>query len=143
MNAKLSSTDQVVEARKRAFRMLGAIHRNVSYKSEGVITKLYCAYIRPLLEYCVQAWSPTYEKDCWLLERVQKRATKMVNCIRNLPYEDRLRKLGMFSLRYRRLSGDLIEVFKFIKGQHTGYLRGMFELNRASRGRGHQYKLIM
>ena len=143
INNKLSSSDQVVDSRKRALRMLGAINRNVSYKSEEVITKLYCAYVRPLLEYCVQAWSPTYEKDCWLLERVQKRATKMVTCLRSLPYEDRLRKLGMFSLRYRRLRGDLIEVFKFVKGHSSGYLKGMFEFNGAVRGRGHQYKLIM
>ena len=61
------------------------------HKSEDVVTKLYIAYVRPHLEYCVQAWSPTYDKDCWLLERVQKRATKMVNGINNLPYEERLR----------------------------------------------------
>ena len=75
VNDKLSASDQVVEAREMTLRMLGAINRNVSYKSEGVITKLNCAYVRPLLEYCVQAWSPTYEKDCWLLERVRKKYT--------------------------------------------------------------------
>ena len=114
INSKLSAADQVIEARKRALRMLGAINRNVSYKSPEVIVKLYCAYVRPHLEYCIQAWSPTYDKDCWLLERVQKRATKMVNNLSNLEYEERLRKLDMFSLKYRRLQGDLIEVFKFV-----------------------------
>ena len=69
--------------------MLGAINRNVSYKSEEVITKLY-------LEYCVQAWSPTYAKDCRLLERVQKRTTKMVKGISNLPYEERLENWERF-----------------------------------------------
>ena len=123
--------------------MLGAINRNVSYKSEEVVTKLYCAYIRPHLEYCVQAWSPTYEKDCWLLERVQKRATKMIQGLSCLPYEDRLERLDMFSLRFRRLRGDLIEAFKFTKEQHPGYLKGMFEINRVTRGRGHHYKLVM
>jgi len=143
VNSRLSSSDQVVESRKKALRMLGAINRNVTYKSEEVITKLYCAYVRPHLEYCVQAWSPTYEKDCWLLERVQKRATKMVNCLYSMPYEERLKKLGMFSLRYRRLRGDLIEVFKFVNGQHSGYLKGMFEFSRENRSRGHQHKLVM
>ena len=123
--------------------MLGAINRNVSYKSEEVVTKLYIAYVRPHLEYCVQAWSPTYDKDCWLLERVQKRATKMVNGISNLPYEERLRKLGMFSLSYRRLRGDMIEIFKFVHGQSTGYLSGMFEFNDKARGRGHQFRLVV
>ena len=143
VHSKLSSRDQVLEARKRALRMLGAINRNVSYKSEEVVTKLYCAYVRPHLEYCVQAWSPTYEKDCWLLERVQKRATKMIQGLSCLPYEDRLERLGMFSLRFRRLRGDLIEVFKFTKEQHPGYLKDMFEINRVTRGRGHHYKLVM
>ena len=143
VHSKLSSRDQVLEARKRALRMLGAINRNVSYKREEVVTKLYCAYVRPHFEYCVQAWSPTCEKDCWLLERVQKRATKMIQGLSCLPYEDRLERLGMFSLRFRRLRGDLIEVFKFTKEQHPGYLKDMFEINRVTRGRGHHYKLVM
>ena len=139
----LSSSGQVVEVRNKALRMLGAVNRNVSYKSEEVIAKLYCAYVRPHLEYCVQAWSPTYEKDCWLLERVQKRATKMIKCLSHLGYEDRLKKLDLFSLKYRRLRGDLIEVFKFIKGMHAGYLQDMFEISKVHRGRGHQHKLVM
>jgi len=92
VNSKLSASDQVIQARKRALGMLGAINRNVCYKNEKVITKLYCAYVRPLLEYCVQAWSPTYKKDCWLLERVQKRATKMVNGLDNLEARVQLKK---------------------------------------------------
>ena len=69
INDKLTA-QQVTEARKKALRMLGAIYRNVSYKGEEVIRKLYCAYVKPILEYCVQAWSPTLEIDSWLLERV-------------------------------------------------------------------------
>ena len=142
VNRKLSASEQVNEARKRALKMLGAINRNVSYRSEEVITKLYCAYVRPHLEYCVQAWCPMYEKDCWLLERVQKRATKMIKTISNLDYEKRLQKLDMFSLRYRRLRGDLIEVFKFANGQHIGYLKGMFDFSTETRGRCHKHKLV-
>ena len=143
INNKLSVSDQVIEARKKALRMLGPINRNVSYKSAEIITKLYVAYVRPHLEYCVQAWSPTYEKDCWLLERVQKRATKMINRLNNLQYEDRLKTLNMFSLKYRRLRGDLIEVLKFANGAQMGYLSGMFEFNMENRGRRHQHKLIV
>ena len=143
VNSKLSATEQVKEARKKALRMLGAINRNVVYRNEKVIKKLYCAYVRPHLEYCVQAWCPTYEKDSWLLERVQKRATKMIDGISNLEYEERLHALGMFSLKYRRLRGDLIEVFKFVNGQNIGYLKGMFEFNTETRGRCHQHKLII
>ena len=68
----LSSSGQVVEVTKEALRMLGAINRNASYRGEEVRAKLYCAYVRPHLEYCVQAWSSAYEKDYCLLEGVQK-----------------------------------------------------------------------
>ena len=52
---KLSASDQVLEARRKALRMLGAINKNVSYKSEEVVTKLYNAYVRPHLEHCVRS----------------------------------------------------------------------------------------
>ena len=56
------------------------------------------------------AWSPRYLKDSSLLENVQHRATKLVPELRNLPYEERLRMLGLPSLFYRRARGDMIEV---------------------------------
>ena len=65
----------------------------------------------------------------------------MVNGIGNLAYEERLKKLNMFSLRYRSLRGDLIEVFKFVHGQVQGYLRELFEFNRNDVIRGHQFKI--
>ena len=145
LNSKLGASEQCREARKKALKMLGAINRNVAYKSGMVIKKLYSAYVRPHLEYCIQAWSPTFEKDSWLLERVQKRATKLVSGLRNRPYEERLRKLDMFSLRYRRLRGDLIETFKFVnahqQGNQQSYLSDLFEFNNNRSGRGHQFKL--
>ena len=141
VNSKLGASEQCRGARKRGLGMLASINRNVCYKSPEVVKKLYIAYVRPHLEYCVQAWAPTFEKDCWLLERVQKRATKLVNGLYNLSYEARLKKLDMFSLRHRRLRGDLIEVFKFVKGQDQGYLNGMFEFSTNDYTRGHNLKL--
>jgi ribonucleases P/MRP protein subunit RPP40 len=68
------------------------------------------------LEYAVQAWRPHLHKDIDLIERVQRRATKLVKGMGTKSYEDRLRLLQMTTLETRRLRGDLIEVFKILKG---------------------------
>ena len=65
-------------------------------------------------------------KDADMLEGVQRRATKMIPSLRNLSYEERLKRLGMFSLRRRRLRGDMIEVFKMIQGIHKVNLKEAF-----------------
>ena len=67
INEKLSSSDQVIDARRKAFSMLVAINGNVSYKSAEVIVKLFCACVRPHLENCIQAWSPMHAKDSRLI----------------------------------------------------------------------------
>ena len=67
------------------------------------------------LEYCVRMWSPQYRRAIDLLEHIQRRAMKMIHGMEHLSYEDRLRELGLFSLEKRRLQGDLIAAFQFIK----------------------------
>ena len=80
------------------------------YSQYGNIIDSYNSY----LEYCIQAWRPYRKKDIDILERVQRRATKMIHKLRTISYKMRLIECGLTTLETRRLGGDQIEVFKIL-----------------------------
>ena len=94
------------------------LHQKRGGQQAEVIIPLYFVLVRPYVEHCTQAGGPQYRKDVELLERVQRRAMKMIRGLEHNLYEDRLRELSLFSLEKRRLWEGLIAAFQHLKGAY-------------------------
>ena len=136
------SSRQCAAAANKAMCKLRIIKRTFKHYDKKCFTMLYRTYIRPHLEYAVQAWCPYLKKDITMLEKVQRRATKLIPSIRHLSYTERLRATKLYSLEQRRTRGDLIETFKIMNGLEGIEKSKLFKTNpQNDRGRGHSYKL--
>ena len=102
---------------------------------------LYKSIVRPHIEYAVTVCEPLYKKDMITIENVQRRATKFVTSIKHLSYQERLKKLGLPSLEYRRERADLIEVYKIMNNIDQVEKDTFFKFPNYASTRGHQFKL--
>ena len=114
ISADMKVSEQCGIAAAKGNQILGLIRRNIVYKEKLLIIQLYNTIVRPHLEYCIQTWRPYRKYDIDMLERVQRRATKIIPKLRNISYEMRLRECGLTTLETRRLRKDQIEVFKIL-----------------------------
>ena len=141
LDSSLKPSKQCVESARRANWILGLIRRHFKFLHKDVVIRLYKQMVRPHLEYAVQAWNPYLAKDRIILERVQKRATRLIRSVSSLSYEQRLRHLKLTSLELRRLRGDLIQVFKIVHGFDRLSFDNFFNLSHNNYTRGHGLKL--
>ena len=99
---------------KKARCSAGVINRHIINKTPKVMVPLFKSMVRPIIEYANTVWAPYLKKDIIEIENIQRHFTKKIKGMKNKTYEERLSKLKLPSLTYRRLRGDLIEVYKIV-----------------------------
>ena len=146
MDNKLKFDSHIGTKVNKANSILGAIRRGFAYLDKETMLRLYTSLVRPHLEYANPVWNPRYMKDITMVENVQRRATKMIPEIRDLPYEERFKFLKLPTLAYRRIRGDMVETYKILNNKYDEKLGNFLPLHRdqvehPERIRGHSKKL--
>ena len=133
----------MLEKINKANQKIGLIRRSFMHLDKETFLMLYKSLIRPQLEYANQVWAPRLKKHKTLLENVQRRATKLVPGLEDLSYEERLQELRLPTLAYRRLRGDLIEVYKIMSGKcDSEVCEGLIVKREGERSTGHPMKIF-
>ena len=137
----LKFSGHIAEKVNKANSVLSLIVRTFDYIEKESFILLYKALIRPVVEYGNAIWHPFLRKDIESVEKVQKRATKLVPELKDLTYIERLKRLKLPSLAHRRRRGDMIQTFKIVKGLEDIPTERFFKFCKQSSTRGHSLKL--
>ena len=136
IHKSLKPSLQCTKAATEANQVLGQLARAVTYRDKDTFLKLYRVYVHPHLEYAVQSWSPYTLQDKEVLEKVQRRAVKMVSNMKGRSYEEMLAEAGMTTLETRRLRGDQIQMYKIMSGKDDVNQNIWFKTMADNRGTG-------
>jgi hypothetical protein len=138
---KLSFSSHIISMVKKAYRQSFLISRCFISKNSNILKKAFCTYVRPLLEYASQIWSPHCHKDITLIENVQRRFSKTIPNLHCLAYSTRLARLKLPSLYIRRCQLDLCTVYRIL--HHHIFLESslFFTLRPTLNIRGHPFTL--
>ena len=112
VDSELSFEEHISNKIQKANAIVGLIRRSFTHLDHKSFKKLFTAFVRPHLEYAQSVWAPYLKKYINQIENVQARATKLVDNLSNLEYPERLKRLNLPTLAFRRLRGDMIEVYK-------------------------------
>ena len=113
------------------------------FKNILITTRLYKAFVRPLVEFSSIVWSPYTSLYIEKIEKVQQRMCRMVPELRGLGYRTQLQSLGLLSLKTRRIRYQLIMIFKMYKGFVNINFSAFFGLKKDKRTRGHSCQLAL
>ena len=129
----------------KANAIMGVVRRSFRHLDSQIFPKIFKSMIRPHLEYAAPVWSPYLKNEITKLEQVQRRATKQIPDLKDMSYKERLIKLRLPTLAYRRMRGDLIEVYKLLSNKYDTQVFDLLSLHRDmnpnSTTRGHSLKL--
>lgn len=116
LSPNLKFSRQSANAAAKANSVLGMLKNTFMSRDVEIWASLYRTYVRPHLEFAVAAWNPFLKRDKIVLEKVQRRATRMPTALKGVDYETRRTRMGLTSLEVRRMRGDLIQFYKCING---------------------------
>ena len=117
------------------------IMRTFINKSKSLLIPIFKSLIRPVLEYGNVVWHPYLRKNIDEVEKIQRNFTRNIIGMKNLEYEERLRTLNLPSLEYRRIRGDMIEVFKILYNMYDPITTHTLFTVDTNITRGHNLKL--
>ena len=123
--------------------MVGLLRRTLVPMDKPMFVTLFKTLVRPKLEYNNSVWHPNSKVDMKQLEAVQRRATKMLPGMKNLSYPERLKALNLPTIQYRRMRGDLIQVYKYLNNYYNVQWSKLFHVKHdpVYHTRGHRFKL--
>ena len=135
INIKINKASSIMAVIRRSFVSLNGVN----------FVPLYKSLVRSHLEYASCIWSPYKKKHIEAIERVQRRATKQLPGMKDLPYPERLKILKLPTLVYRRARGDMIETYKLLHDKYYGEYSQLVKLHASHISkegtRGHSFKL--
>ena len=127
---------------KKASYLNYKILKNFTYRDSDILTPLFKTLVRPILEYGNSVWSNGLKKYKTLIENVQRKFTKHMKGLKDVPYEERLNIIKLPSLEYRLLRGDMIQVFKIANNFYDPLTtKSIFKFSNNPSLRGHNFKI--